>query len=140
MNEEITPDDKPDDKLKDLVSRLNQKNPDQMTLMFNMEDPETRERLTEYVFSSHKDPKRIAAYETQMQGPYTKDQWHAERGFIEKCFRMVLFNKMLYHLPGGGGGGGHQSVRSIDDLTLIFERVETAFERHPTGTVEYGLD
>jgi|SRR3989338_731881 len=127
----------PQDKVEDLIRKFTEEHPEVNMTIMKADTPEAKKALAEmYMNMRPKHPEQIIAYETKMEGPYTKEQWPTEREFIVKAFKRGMFNKMLYDGPFGGA---HTSVEDERELEWNLHNIDDGFEREPNGTLRYAL-
>jgi len=125
------------DEIEELFREFSEEHPEVPIRIMKADTPEAKKKLAEmYMNSRPKHPEQVVAYETEMQGPYTRQEWPAERAFIEKAFKMGMFNKVFYHGPSSGE---HDFIRDVDHLNRKLDRIGNEFERNLEGTLKYLL-
>ena len=125
------------DEVEEVIKKFSEEHPEVDMRIMKADTPEAKKALAEiYMNMRPKHPEQLVAYETKMEGPYTKEQWPAERAFIVKAFGRSIFNKMLY---SGPFGGAHTSVEDEKELNRELNNIDEGFERNPEGTLRYAL-
>lgn len=125
------------DNEENLIEKFSKEHPEINMRIIKADTPKAKKAFAEmYMNMRPKHPEQIIAYETEMEGPYTKEQWPTERAFIVTAFKRGMFNKMLYDGPFGGA---HTSVKDEQDLKWNLHNIDDGFERQPNGTLRYSL-
>lgn len=126
-----------EDNIEDLIRRFSEEHPEINITIMRADTPEAKKALTDiYRDMRPKHPEQIIAYETKIEGPYTKKQWPAERRFIVKAFKRRMFNKILYFGPFSGAC---ISVKDERELKWNLRNIDDGFKREPNGTLRYAL-
>ena len=123
-----------DKKIREIGRKFAEKNPG-TTQYWKLDTPQAKAEFFRILYGYH--PNQIVAFETTMSPPYTKEQWPSEKIFLERCYRLGMFNK-IFRL-GPSNWDDFSLVQDIDKLYWVFESTDQQFERNPTGTLRYLL-